>query len=66
MLETDGPYGGGSCAATNHAHHAGWDDSIYQQEQKQYQFYHRMRELNVFVCCYSNHTVHQVTSLSLR
>jgi hypothetical protein len=35
MLETDGPYGGGSCASTNHSHHHGLEDSVYRQTQLQ-------------------------------
>ena len=31
MLETDGPYGGGVCSATNHSHHRGREDSVYMQ-----------------------------------
>ena len=49
MLETDGPYGGGECACTNHSHHHGLDDSIYQQNRLQASFYTEMRALNVFV-----------------
>ena len=47
MLETDGPYGGGSCASTNHSHHHGLEDSVYRQTQLQSTFYHEMRRLNV-------------------
>ena len=35
MLETDGPYGGGSCGSTDHDHHIGADDSIYWQTRLQ-------------------------------
>ena len=49
MLETDGPYGGGSCASTTHKHHHGFEDSIYKQTQLQNAFYHEMRRLNVYV-----------------
>eukprot|EP01060_Flectonema_neradi_P008462 TRINITY_DN16041_c0_g1_i1.p1 TRINITY_DN16041_c0_g1~~TRINITY_DN16041_c0_g1_i1.p1 ORF type:complete len:737 (+),score=116.67 TRINITY_DN16041_c0_g1_i1:52-2262(+) len=49
MLETDGPYGGGSCSSTEHEHHFGLDDSVYQQTQYQNEFYKEMRKLNVFV-----------------
>jgi hypothetical protein len=48
-LETDGPYGGGTCAATNHSHHHGEDDSVYRQTQLQNQFYKQMRKLGVYV-----------------
>ena len=38
---TDGPYGGSHapCASTNHSHHAGLADSVYQQTQHQVQFF---------------------------
>ena len=49
MLETDGPYGGESCGSTTHEHHFGLEDSIYQQNKYQSQFYHEMRKLSVFV-----------------
>ena len=49
MLETDGPYGGGSCASTNHTHHHGLEDSVYRQTQLQNQFYAEMRNINVYV-----------------
>eukprot|EP00947_MAST-08B_sp_MAST-8B-sp1_P002305 g2305.t1 len=49
MLETDGPYGGGACAATNHSHHHGLEDSVYRQTQLQSQFYREMRRLGVYV-----------------
>jgi hypothetical protein len=35
MLETDGPYGGGSCASTNHSSHRQLSDSVYMQTQVQ-------------------------------
>ena len=47
MLETDGPYGGGSCASKNHSHHHGLEDSVYRQTQLQNAFYNEMRKLNV-------------------
>mmetsp|Transcript_28118 Transcript_28118/g.55310 ORF Transcript_28118/g.55310 Transcript_28118/m.55310 type:complete len:389 (+) Transcript_28118:15-1181(+) len=49
MLETDGPYGGGDCAATYHSHHHGEEDSVYRQTQLQSFFYREMRKLNVYV-----------------
>eukprot|EP00948_MAST-09A_sp_MAST-9A-sp1_P000602 g602.t1 len=48
MLETDGPYGGGDCHSTEH-HHRNELDSIYQQTNFQNEFYHAMRERNVYV-----------------
>lgn len=49
MLETDGPYGGGACASTHHAHHRGVEDSVYMQSRKQAELYTEMRRLNVYV-----------------
>jgi hypothetical protein len=49
MIETDGPYGGGLCSATNHSHHHGLLDSQYWQTRLQAEFYHKMRRLGVFV-----------------
>lgn len=49
MIETDGPYGGGLCSATNHSHHRGILDSQYWQMRLQANFYHKMRRLGVFV-----------------
>ena len=34
MVETDGPYGGGLCSATNHTHHHGVLDSQYWQARQ--------------------------------
>jgi hypothetical protein len=49
MLETDGPYGGESCASTSHRHHFGVDDSIYWQNKLQVEFYLEMKKLNIFL-----------------
>eukprot|EP01137_Pigoraptor_chileana_P026613 Opistho-2@8183 len=49
MVETDGPYGGTQCASTSHAHHAGLEDSVYQQTMLQAQMYARLRELGIFI-----------------
>eukprot|EP01060_Flectonema_neradi_P031213 TRINITY_DN4674_c0_g1_i1.p1 TRINITY_DN4674_c0_g1~~TRINITY_DN4674_c0_g1_i1.p1 ORF type:complete len:744 (+),score=114.83 TRINITY_DN4674_c0_g1_i1:45-2234(+) len=49
MLATDGPYGGETCASTEHEHHIGLEDSVYQQNRLQNQFYKEMRKLNIFV-----------------
>lgn len=49
MLETDGPYGGRSCAAETHDHHHGHEDSVYRQTQQQSQFFKEMRALGVYV-----------------
>ena len=49
MLETDGPYGGGSCNAHDHPHHHGLEDSVYRQTQLQGTFYADLRAQNVFI-----------------
>ena len=65
MLETDGPYGGGSCASKNHSHHHGLEDSVYRQTQLQNAFYNEMRKLNVckfyLVYYYSTITIYILT-----
>ena len=48
-LETDGPYGGGSCASTNHDYHLGLEDSIYWQNYYQGKFYSELKKLNIFI-----------------
>ena len=49
MVETDGPYGGYSCASTTHSHHRNNDDSIYQQTILQGQYYKILRERSVYI-----------------
>jgi hypothetical protein len=49
MLETDGPYGGGSCASTNHTYHKQLSDSVYMQTQTQARWYSGLRERNVYI-----------------
>jgi hypothetical protein len=49
MVETDGPYGGYSCASTNHVHHRNNDDSIYQQNILQGNYYKVLRERSVYI-----------------
>ena len=39
MIETDGPYPGYKCSATNHSHHVGEQDSVYWQQKLQGEFY---------------------------
>jgi hypothetical protein len=48
MLETDGPYAGNPCAASDHDH-VGAADSIDMQWKGQAQFYSLMREHGVYV-----------------
>ena len=49
MLETDGPYGGESCASTNHSGHLQLSDSVYQQTQAQASWYAGLRSRNVYI-----------------
>ena len=49
MLETDGPYAGNPCSATDHAHHRNAADSVEMQWRKQAEFYATMRERGVFL-----------------
>jgi len=49
MLETDGPYGGGSCSSKNHSHHLQLSDSVYQQTQVQASWYAGLRERGVYI-----------------
>jgi len=49
MVETDGPYGGYSCSATNHAHHRNNDDSVYRQNILQGEYFKILRERSVYI-----------------
>ncbi len=49
MVETDGPYGGYPCAANHHAHHKGFSDSVYWQQQLQSRFYKQLIEEGVYI-----------------
>ena len=49
MVETDGPYGGETCASTSHDHHIGNDDSIYWQSRLQGELYKTLKDSNVFI-----------------
>jgi len=49
IVLTDGPYGGGICAAKNHSHHAGQLDSVYQQYRLQAEFYKKLLRQGKFV-----------------
>ena len=48
-VETDGPYGGYQCASSNHSHHVGLTDSVYQQTMLQGRFFHSLRSLGVYI-----------------
>ena len=49
MVETDGPYGGQTCYAKNHTHHVNYNDSIFQQNRLQMEFYQELKLRNVFI-----------------
>jgi hypothetical protein len=49
MVETDGPYSGYTCYATNHSHHRDWRDSVYRQNKLQGAFYKQLRQRAVYV-----------------
>ena len=49
MVETDGPYGGYTCASTNHSHHKGFQDSVYMQNKLQNEFYRNLRAKKIYI-----------------
>ena len=49
MIETDGPYGGQTCASVTHTHHRGYSDSVFHQNRLQMQFYTDLKTLNIFI-----------------
>jgi len=49
IIETDGPYHGYPCEATNHKYHKGRDDSFRVQWEKQAEFFNWCRRRGVFV-----------------
>lgn len=48
-IETDGPYPGYSCSASDHEHHSGISDSTYQQARLQAEFYIELHKLGMYV-----------------
>ncbi len=48
-IETDGPYSGYTCSATNHSHHQGESDSVYYQNLLQGKFYNILREKGMYI-----------------
>lgn len=48
-VETDGPYPGYVCSSTNHSHHTGLVDSVYQQTRYQGKLFRTLRALNVYI-----------------
>jgi hypothetical protein len=49
VIETDGPYHGYPCEATNHKYHRGRDDSFRVQWEKMTEFFHGCRRRGIFV-----------------
>lgn len=48
-VETDGPYGGYSCASKKHKYHEDARDSIYRQQRKQGEMYRILRRRTVYI-----------------
>lgn len=48
-IETDGPYSGYSCAATNHKYHHDEHDSTYHQSRLQTEFYAKLHEMGMYI-----------------
>ena len=48
-VEMDGPYPGYLCASTNHTHHTGLADSVYQQTKYQGELFRTLRAMNVYI-----------------
>lgn len=49
VIETDGPFHGDVCAATNHAHHHGLADSQLAQWSRCVDFYHECRKRGIYI-----------------
>ncbi len=49
IIETDGPYHGYPCAATQHKYHRGRDDSVRVQWEMMAKFFHGCRQRGIFV-----------------
>lgn len=49
LLEHDGPYPGDFCASTTHAYHIGYEDSQWVQWNMTKDFYHWLREKNIYL-----------------
>ena len=48
-LESDGPYGGQLCAATNHSHHKSLADSVYWQDRTQSEMFQVLRAEGIYI-----------------
>ena len=49
MVETDGPYGGYTCKSQTHQHHHGLEDSVYQQNRLQSEFFKILRNRKIYI-----------------
>jgi hypothetical protein len=49
MFELDGPYGGGSCASTNHSHHDGAGDADFRNAQRQGMMFADLRSRGIYI-----------------
>jgi hypothetical protein len=58
VIETDGPYHGYPCEATNHKYHQGRDDSFRVQWEKMTEFFHGCRQRGIFVNAPDNYFHH--------
>lgn len=58
IIETDGPYHGYPCAATDHKYHRGRDDSFRVQWEKMTEFFHGCRQRGIFVNAPDNYFHH--------
>jgi hypothetical protein len=48
-VETDGPFEGETCAATNHSHHQSLGDSVYWNWKRNMEFYHELSAKGVYI-----------------
>jgi hypothetical protein len=48
-VETDGPFEGETCAATNHSHHQSLGDSVYWNWKRNMEFYHSLIAKGVYI-----------------
>jgi hypothetical protein len=58
VIETDGPYHGYPCEASNHKYHTGRDDSFRVQWEKMADFFHGCRQRGIFVNAPDNYFHH--------
>ncbi len=65
VIETDGPYHGYPCEATNHKYHQGRDDSFRVQWEKMTEFFHGCRQRGIFVNAPDNYFHHGSTKTGM-